>query len=113
MGTMRAWYALIMRSAFAVVTTLALVGCSGLNGSVTTAPEVPTMVPVGVSSESTMLACRTESDDCLRVSVISDGATVERMRNDSGEWIMIAESACRNGMCTATDEFGGKWRLEP
>lgn len=98
-----------MRRLISCLTVLALAGCTNPTGSVI---EPPSAEPIAVE-EPTMLACRYDEDTCLRVSVISDGVTVERMRGDTGDWIMIARSDCRDGYCHVVDEYGIEWKLEP
>ncbi len=93
------------------LAVIALAGCAGLTGSIIESSPPPA-APIA-QEEPTMLACRYEEDSCLRVSVISDGVTVERMRGDTGDWIMIANSECRDGYCHVVDEFGIEWKLEP
>lgn len=96
-----------MRRFLPLLAALALAGCSGLTGSVNE-PGAPIR-----TKEPTMLACRYDDDTCMRVSVISDGTTVERMRDDIGDWVMVVESECFDGYCHVVDEFGTEWKLEP
>ena len=94
--------------------TAALAGC-GFTASVTPADPAPVepASPAGTGGEREMLRCRVGTDECARAGVVTDGATVERLRDGSGSWVLAAESECRDGRCVVKDENGTEWTLEP
>lgn len=104
-----------MRRTLPLLVLLALAGCSGAAPSPDDGEPSPppTANVIGGAEERVMLACRADApDDCVRAGVVTDGVTVERIRTSDG-WAMAVESACVGDRCTAIDETGTEWSLEP
>lgn len=99
---------------------LALAVLAGCNAPASVIETIPTEKMVfeqqlpnpATTQEQDMLACRVDgSVPCARIGVMTDGAVVILMRNESG-WITVAHSECAEGTCYAKDENGIEWTLE-